>query len=353
MATALTYGLRIGPGIEAARSGMEIAERLGDEALWAAAAEAYGWHRIVGGEMAEGFAAQERAFERADREQRPLLAWMALNILGQFTWGLRDPDGGRAQFERQLGLAYTGRTGYAQERADGLGRCHVIRGEIDAARQLLPDARTAWISHALLPLVQLWEGRWDDAEALARRGLATSRRTGNRWDEWAAEHLLGHLLRLRGAYAPAAEALERARAIVRDGGARYFEVWVLPDLARALVALGRTGTAREHVDRCREIFAGGEDWRGRLATAGIAEAVVLSVEGRPDEADAAFAAALASARRYGLAPDEADALRERGAALERSGDGVRAAESRAAADVLYVRHGAGAPWLGGPDSAAR
>lgn len=314
MATALTYGLRIGPGIEAAQRGMEIAERLGDEALWAASAEAYGWHRIVGGEMREGFAAQERAFERADRGQQPLLAWMALNILGQFTWGLRDPDGGQAQFERQQRLAYAGRTGYAQERADGIGRCHIVRGDLAAARRLLPDARTAWISHSLLPLVQLWEGRWDDAEALARRGLATSRRTGNRWDEWAAEHLLGTVLRLRGAHAPAAEALERARAIVRDGGARYFEVWVLPDLARALAALGRTGEARTHVERCREILEGGEDWRGRLATAGIAEGVVLSAEGRPDEADAVLASAAAAARRHGLVPDEADALRERAAA---------------------------------------
>ena len=56
VSTALTYGLRIGPGIEAAARGMQIAEQLGDEALWAGAAEAYGWHKIVGGEMEEGFA---------------------------------------------------------------------------------------------------------------------------------------------------------------------------------------------------------------------------------------------------------------------------------------------------------
>ena len=38
VATALTYGLRIEPGIEAAARAMEIAEQLGDEALWAGAA---------------------------------------------------------------------------------------------------------------------------------------------------------------------------------------------------------------------------------------------------------------------------------------------------------------------------
>ena len=49
VATALTYGLRIERGIEAARAAMEIGERLGDEVLWAGAAEAYGWHTIVAG----------------------------------------------------------------------------------------------------------------------------------------------------------------------------------------------------------------------------------------------------------------------------------------------------------------
>ena len=345
VATALTYGLRIAEGTEAAARGMEIAERLGDEALWESAAEAHGWHKIVGGEMAEGFATQERAFASADRARRPFLAFMALNIRGQFTWGLRDPDDAQRQFERQLGLSYMRGTSYARDRADGIGRCHISRGDLAAARRLAPEARTAWISHSLQPLVYLWEGRWDDALALARRGLATSRSTANRWDEWSAQHLAGYVLRLRGELEPAVEALEQARRIVRDGGARYFETWVLPDLARALAELGRAGEARVHVERCREIMAAGEDWRGRHATAGLAEAVVLSVEDRPDEADARFASALETARRYGLRPDEADVLHQRGIALARAGDRAGAADARAEAAELYARHGAGAAWL--------
>ena len=54
VATALTYGLRIEPGIEAASRAIAIAEQLGDEALWAGAVEAYGWHKIVAGELTEG-----------------------------------------------------------------------------------------------------------------------------------------------------------------------------------------------------------------------------------------------------------------------------------------------------------
>ena len=345
VATALTYGLRIEPGIEAAGRAMEIAEKLGDEALWAGAVEAYGWHKIVAGDLAEGFGAQERAFEASDRGQRPFLAWMASNIRGQMTWGLGDPDAAQAFFERLLELPYAGETAYAQQVADGIGRCHMSRGELAQARALLSDAKPTWITHSLQPLVDLWEGNWDRVDALARRVLDTSRRNGNRWDEWAAHHLGARVLSLRGERKPAAESLEQARRIVDDGGARYFEMWVRPDLARACAETGRPGEARAHVECCREIIARGEDWRGRRGIADVAEAVVLSFEGRPDEADTRFGSALETLRRFKLVADEADALQQRGLALARVGDRSRAAEQLEAAADVYRRHGAGAAWL--------
>jgi hypothetical protein len=94
VAAALTYGFQIEPGIEAARRGMEIAAQVGDEALWAGAAEAHGWHKIVGGELADGLAAIERAFAAADRRRTPFLAWKAWTIRGQMTWGTRRPRHG-------------------------------------------------------------------------------------------------------------------------------------------------------------------------------------------------------------------------------------------------------------------
>jgi tetratricopeptide (TPR) repeat protein len=345
VATALTYGLRIRPGIEAAARAMEIAEQLGDDALWTGAAEAYGWHKIAAGELAEGFAVEERAFAAADRGRRPVLAWMAFNICGQMTWGLGDPDRAQGFFERAAGLAYSGETAYRRQLADGIGRCHMARGETAQARALLSDAKPTWITHALQPIVDLWAGDWDRVEALARRVLDTSRRTGNRWDEWASHHLAARVLLLRGEPAAAAEALEEARRIVADAGARYFELWVLPDLARALAESGRPGDARVHVDRCAAILAGGEDWRGRRGIAEVAEAVVLSVEGRPEEAEARFAAALERLGRFGLRADEADGLHQWGLALARAGDGAGAAGKLEAAAEIYAAHGAGAAWL--------
>jgi DNA-binding SARP family transcriptional activator/ATP/maltotriose-dependent transcriptional regulator MalT len=338
VATALTYGLRIGPGMEAAERAMEIAELLGDEALWAGAAEACAWHKIVAGELREGLALVVRAFESADRQQRSFLAWMATNMPGQLTWGLGDPDAAQAFVERPLRLPYVGKTAYRQQIADGVGRCHASRGEIAEARALLSDAKPTWITHSLKPLLDLWDGDWDAVDSLATQVLETSRRTGNRWDEWASYHLAARVASLRGEHAHAGELLEDALAIVVDGGARYFEMWVRPDLARVLVESGRLDEARAHLARCREIMSAGEDWRGRVGHVELAEAVVLGAEDR-------FTPAVATLRRYKLRVDEADALHQWGCALERAGDASGAAEKRDAALEIYLRHGAGAPWL--------
>jgi len=332
---------------------MEIAEQAGDEALWAGAVEAYGWHRIAAGDLSEGFDSQQRAFAVADRGHRPFLAWMGLNICGQMTWGLGDPDGGQAFFERQQGLTYAGETAYGQELADAIGRCHVSRGELDSARLLLSDAKPAWITHALQPLVDLWEGSWERVQTLAQRALDTSRRTGNRWDEWGSLHLAARAQSLLGRTEAAAEALEEARRIVQEGGARYFEMWVLPDCARVQAEIGDLDAARGHVDRCREITGNGEDWRGRRGIADVADAVVLGFEGRPDDSDARFGEALETLRRFKLVAEEADGLHQWGRALARAGDADGAAAKLAAAAAIYSEHGAGAAWTERVEADAR
>jgi DNA-binding SARP family transcriptional activator/tetratricopeptide (TPR) repeat protein len=345
VSTALTYGLQIPRGIEAALQAIEIAEQLGDEALWAGATEAYGWHKIIAGDLQEGFDAQERAFVAADRDQRPFLAWMASNIRGQMTWGIGDPDAGQRHFERAGALPYAQNTARRAETADGIGRCHASRGEIDAARRLLSDARPAWVTHSLEPLIGLWSGDWDRVDALAARVIETSRRNGNRWDEWASDHLAARVAYLRGDHARAAELLERALEIVSAGGAGYFATWVLPDLARVRAEAGRTTDARAAVERCRAILERGEDWRGRAGVIATADAVVLSAEDRPDDAAERFAAADATLTRFSLAGERAECLHEWSRALDRAGDPTGAADKRAAARELYLLHGAGSPWL--------
>jgi tetratricopeptide (TPR) repeat protein len=344
VSTAHTYGLRVEAGMEAAARAMEIAEGIGDELLWAGGAQAYAWHALAAGRLREGFASTERAWEVADRHQRPFLAFMGTNIRGQWTWGLAAPDEAQPWFERPLALPYAGKAAYRRQIADGVGRCHVSRGELDPARRLVPDAKPTWITHSLRPLVDLWDGDWDAVDSLATRTLATSRRTGNRWDEWAAQQLGARIAWLRGDLASAERLLERALAIVVDG-APYFELWVRIDLARVLAESARPAEARTHAERCRAIVGGGEDWRGRAGQVKLTDAIVLAAEQRFDDAHAAFAAAQTMLAGYRLSLDEADALREWGLALARAGDAAAADEKLDRATEIYRARGVAGAWV--------
>ncbi|HEX5608925.1 MAG TPA: AAA family ATPase [Solirubrobacterales bacterium] len=337
VATAFSYGVQTQRGIEAGRRAMEIAERIGDEVAWAAGAQACGWHLIVAGEQGEGFAILERSIEIVGRERRSFLSWMGTNIRGQMSWGLRSPDEAQEFFERLHDLGYVGRTSYRSEAADAIGRCHFLRGETEEARRLLSDARPAWITHALKPMVDIWDGRWDEAQSLADQVLETSRRNGNRWDEWASLQLAARVAHLGGDDARAAELLQGALAIVTAGEAICWELWVRLDLARVEADRERLGEARAHADRCLEIVANGEDWRGRAGQAHLANAVVLAREDEIDAADSAFTEALEGLDRYRLVPDRADALHQWGRALSRAGATTEAAEKLDQARAIYRR----------------
>jgi hypothetical protein len=251
----------------------------------------------------------ERSIEVADRHRRSFPVVMGHSTRGQLTWGLGAPTEAEEFLVRPLRLPYVGSTSYRQELADGVGRCRASRGELDGARELLPDARPAWITHALEPLLDLWDGRWDAVLQFADTALAASLRSGNRWDEFGSHHLAARALTLRGDHQAAVRRLEQALPIVVDGGAVYWELWVRPDLARALAAAGRTSEAREHVERCRELIAGDEDWRGRAGHVELAHAVAHA------DADA-FARAHDIFERYELRFEQAEALRERGRVLD-------------------------------------
>ena len=248
------------------RAAMEIAERVGDEALWAGAAEAYGWHRIAArrsgrglrraGARLRGRRSRPAAVPGLDGAEHPRPADL----------GPGRPRRAQAFFERQARLSYAGRTAYGQQLADSLGRCHASRGEMAAARRRLSDAKPTWITHSLQPLVDLWDGNWDRVQALARRVLDTSRRTGNRWDEWAAEHLAA---RVRPPARRARPGGRRARAGARDRAREGRPLLRAVGAARPRPRPRRDGPDRGCArprGRCREILGSGEDWRGRRAS---------------------------------------------------------------------------------------
>ena len=272
---------------------MEIAERLGDELLWA--------ERRAGVRLArdrrrascsEGFDDARSARSRsADREQRPFLAFMGVEHPRPADLGPRRPRRGAGLLRAPAAACRTsGRppTGRRSPTASAAATSRAARSPRRAALLLRREAG-AGSRHSLEPLLDLWDGRWDEVEALAaRRSSRRAAAPGNRWDEWASHHLAARVRYLRGDLDGAPRSCwSRRSPIVVDGGARYFELWVRPDLARVCApSAAGSSEARAHADRCREIVGGGEDWRGRAGHVALAEAVVLACEDRMDEADA-------------------------------------------------------------------
>jgi tetratricopeptide (TPR) repeat protein len=203
VATAHTYGLPIPAGLDAARRGMEIADAVGDEVLWSGAAQAYGWHLLVAGRLAEGFAILERALAAADRHRRPFLTFMAANIRGQFTWGIGAPDDARLEFERPLRLPYASGGAYRRQIADGIGRCHASRGELEAARAQLP--------------MRSRRGSPTRCNRCSSSGTATSRRPS----AWASAHWpRAGAPATAGTNGPPASSWPGSAACAASGGAR-------------------------------------------------------------------------------------------------------------------------------------
>ena len=165
---------------------------------------------------------------------------------GSSRGGSARPDEAQAYFERPLRAALRRRRRLpAADR--GRDRALPPRArEIEAARRLLSDAKPTWITHSLEPLLDLWDGDWDAVERAGRadpRDEPADRQPLGRVGVAAPRGARPHAARRAGApaVAPRGRAGDRRRR-----RRRYFELWVRPDLARALAELGRVEEAREH-----------------------------------------------------------------------------------------------------------
>jgi tetratricopeptide (TPR) repeat protein len=103
--------------------------------------------------------------------------------------------------------------------------------------------------------------------------------------------------------------------------------------------------AQPHLARLREIINAGENWCGLAGHVARAEASVAVAEGRFQEAEVHFEAALEISRRFQVPWDEAEAFNRWGRALDAAGEHQRALEMFDAAIEIYERHHAGRCWI--------
>jgi tetratricopeptide (TPR) repeat protein len=130
----------------------------------------------------------------------------------------------------------------------------------------------------------------------------------------ACDFVRGRIALARGKAVEAVPWLERSVESCRSGGSVLFELWVLPALAEAYLALGERVRASECIRAGFALLTTGQHWHGLPAPLHCARARLAVAERDRGEAARAIDDALAISRQYGLAFDEVRAL-EIGAAL--------------------------------------
>ncbi len=196
----------------------------------------------------------------------------------------------------------------------------------------------------MVPILALKDGDWERAETVWTATVASVRRMGNRYNEWDSIYRLGVLYRLRGDGARADAALAQVLGLAEEGQSQFVELLARLQLALLCAETDRLADAKQHLTRCRAIMANEEEWRACAGRLALAAAMIAAMEGQVQQAEALFARAVQTLRRYTLVWEEAEALHLWGRALLAAGRRVQAGEKLAAALALYEEHGAGEPW---------
>ncbi|MEO6398144.1 MAG: LuxR C-terminal-related transcriptional regulator, partial [Tepidiformaceae bacterium] len=225
-----------------------------------------------------------------------------------------------------------------------------LRGVAEAGAETLnPMANAGGIARTLLA----WgDGRWSEAQEgikLGGAGAEEFREEGSRGALVFVNRWLFRLSRIVGDFESAESILQESLWISLSSGAVKYEFFARAEMALLLAQTGRPAEAEPHRARCREILAGGEDWRGLGGRLALAEAVAAAVGGQSEAADSDFARAIGVFRRLTLPWDEAEAFELWALARGRSYRGRNrqrfVGEKLDASRSVYSRIGAGQPWF--------
>ena len=221
-------------------------------------------------------------------------------------------------------------------------------GDLSKARWLVTELGSAVFdqgAHVLAPaLVAFYSGDWQTAAALWRTAYERNRRTGSRWGQTDFAVWLARLCHVQGDAEQAGALSRETLAVAVAGPSLPYELHARTQLARLAAEHGNPAAAREHVHRCTEILAAGEEWRGLAGRVALAEAVVVAAGGDPAAAAARFEQARQTFRRYTLPWEEAESLHLWGRALLAAGETQQALEKFDAALAIYESCGAGQRW---------
>jgi DNA-binding SARP family transcriptional activator len=341
LATAGSWAGDVPETLRTAARAMAIAERVGNEALWANAAVLYGNALMWAGRGERGGAHLERAWQIGDRLNHPWVPFIAMWCWqGHLCWH-GEVARGRALCELELARPRTMQAPGQRDYVEHLLAWNAIQaGDLGSAHEIVARSSPDFVPPFAVGLLELLAG--DPSTAVetiegSRRALAER---GNVWSAMTCEF---NIAQAQGALGDPAvdETYRRLADTATAGGGALFELMYRCRIARRCIDRDRAAEARPELERCREIFAAGDHWGAREGDLELAEATVAAATG--EDAGGRFAAAVDVYVRHGVVWDQAEALEQWATALSRR-DPVGAAAMLDRALALYDRHGASALW---------
>jgi class 3 adenylate cyclase len=341
--SAALFANDVDEGLRVSKRAMEMAEEIGDKALWANAASNHGWFLFVSGRLREGLALMDEAWEVADALDQSFVAFVTAWVRAgaSYTAGF---DMAECQFwcERESRKPRLSQAPNLVQTLEALaGQARLYQGDLseDVIAMMYAGAESGFNEAAC---AAYFNADWQLSESLAKRRIADSEARGtafgvggNTWYFAQAKLALGEF----------DEAIELNKKGVASGGSSvmFASGWRLWSALTYLMK-GDLDGAMPHLDWAAEHLPHGEDIRGIAALKHHVEAVHQAVVGDPKGAEASFASAVEFARTFRLPWGEAESLRMWGRTLLDAGDAVGAMEKFNAALEVYARIGAKPFW---------
>jgi class 3 adenylate cyclase/tetratricopeptide (TPR) repeat protein len=348
LASAALWGMRTEEGLVASERAVDIAERLGSEALWAHAATQRAYHLWASGRIGEGTELGERAWQTANRLNHALAAFVAAWTRAPYAFCRADFVLARDWLGAELAKPRLDQAPQQRLRLlDMVAQSLIWNGELAKAVEVLSgfgprEGREPTFGEAVYALQA---GDLEEAAELFASGVATAERTGDRWKEQASHHYLGTIAHLRGDLEEAERRLRISVEICESGPTIPIEPYPRVEFAAVLVDLGRIEEAAGQADRLKQLHANGEDWGGISGRIAHAAGIVAAARGDLDEAVAEWERAISIAREWSHPWWEADTFYRWGLALAGACDAAGALPRFDSALDVYRRIGASAPWL--------
>jgi tetratricopeptide (TPR) repeat protein len=218
-------------------------------------------------------------------------------------------------------------------------------GELEAALALEPEVLAgaggsparAWLAYAA--------GDWERAAAIAVEYARTARARGDNNYRWVALGWLGRAQIAQGDLAGARAALEEGIDICVQGGSAQGKAWVVPPLPRVYLDTGQVELALQQVEVVRSAYESPESAGAIGSRLAEVEAEIAVSQGDEDRGRRLFTESIAAYETYPEPFSEAEFRFRWSRQLRSLGDLAGADEQLGAARQIYVRIGAGRPWI--------